>query len=192
MSGRYEALGLLLHPVGIYTNFGVSVPEFRQASSLDDVLFGKGSELLDRLEKAPDSRTKLSIFVDLFARNGAKEKIPAFVHQYFRTIHLKGSNQVQRLARDINVSSKHLRSSFKDIVGISPKTHLQLLQLHQAIQALATRPKWSLTEIALRSGFYDQSHFIRKFKLFAAMTPSRYRQHIQKQQHHFYHTLLSG
>lgn len=191
VSGRYETLGVLFNPVGIYANFGLSVREFRDASSLDDVLFGVGREFLERLSRAPDQRSKLSMLIDLFARYGVRKKVPELVHQYFQAIHLKGSTQIQRLARDIDVSSKHLRSSFKDVVGISPKTHLQLVQLHQVVQLLATRPHWSLTEIALRSGFYDQSHFIRKFKQFTGMTPSTYRQHVQRQPHHFYHTLLS-
>ncbi|MBX2876490.1 MAG: helix-turn-helix transcriptional regulator [Saprospiraceae bacterium] len=192
VSGRYEALGVLFNPIGIYANFGLSVREFRQARSLDDVLFGAGKEFLERLATAPDQKTKLRILVDLFVRYGVRKKVPQLVHQCFQAIHLQGSTQIQRLARDIDVSSKHLRSSFKDVVGISPKTHLQLLQLHQVVQCLATRPNWSLTEIALRCGFYDQSHFIRKFRQFAGMTPRAYRHHIQGQQHHFYHTLLSG
>lgn len=191
VSGRYETLGVLFDPIGIYSNFGVSVREFSQASSLDDILFGKANELLDSLSAATEQKTKLSTLVDLFTRYSARKQVPELVHQYFQTLRSKGSAQIQRLAKDIDVSSKHLRSSFKDVVGISPKTHLQLLQLHQVVHALATRPNWSLTEIALRSGFYDQSHFIRKFKQFAGMTPSAYRKHIQEQRHAFHHTLLS-
>ncbi len=191
VSGRYETLGILFDPIGIYSNFGLSVREFSQASSLDDLLFGKANELLDRLSAATEQKTKLIALVDLFTRYSARKQVPELVHQYFQSLRSKGSTQIQRLAKDIDVSSKHLRSSFKDVVGISPKTHLQLLQLHQVLQALAYRPNWSLTEIALRNGFYDQSHFIRKFRQFAGMTPSAYRKQIQGQQHPFHHTLLS-
>lgn len=191
VSGRYETLGILFDPIGIYSNFGLSVGEFRQARSLDDLLFGKSKELLQGLSAASDQCSKLSTLVDLFTKNSARKQVPELVHQYFQALRSKGSTQIQRLARDIEISGKHLRSSFKDVVGISPKLHLQLLQLHQVVQALATRPDWSLTEIALRSGFYDQSHFIRKFKQFAGMTPSAYRKHIQGQGHAFHHTLLS-
>jgi AraC-like DNA-binding protein len=33
-----------------------------------------------------------------------------------------------------------------------------------------------LTEVALAAGFYDQSHFIRCFRKFAGMTPSKFRE----------------
>ena len=191
VSGRYETLGILFDPIGIYSNFGLSVREFSQVRSLDDLLFGRGNELLERLSAATEQRTKLRLLVDLFTRYSARKQAPELVHQYFQVLRSKGSRQIQRLAQDIDVSSKHLRSSFKDVVGISPKTHLQLLQLHQVVHALATRPHWSLTEIALRCGFYDQSHFIRKFKQFAGITPSAYRKYIQGQRHSFHHTLLS-
>ncbi len=191
VSGRYETLGILFDPIGIYSNFGLSVREFSQARCLDDLLFGESKELLERLSAATKQRSKLGELVDFFTRYGARKPVPELVHHYFQTLRLKGTTQIQRLAKDIDVSSKHLRSSFKDVVGISPKTHLQLLQLHQVVQALATRPNWSLTEIALQTGFYDQSHFIRKFRQFAGMTPSTFRKHIQAQQYSFYHTLVS-
>lgn len=190
VSGRYETLGLMFTPLGIYYNFGLSMPECEQIDRLDDLFFGRDLGIWDRLADAPDQTSKLHLIRDIFTQHSVRKQAPAQVIQYFQALQAKGPAQIQRLARDIAVSSKHLRSSFKDVVGISPKTHLQLLQLRQVLSSLATRMDLNLTEVALRNGFYDQSHFIRKFKQFSGMTPSAYRQQMQQQVHQFYHTLL--
>jgi AraC-like DNA-binding protein len=44
----------------------------------------------------------------------------------------------------------------------------------------------SLTQIAYQSGFVDQSHFIRSFRLFTQMTPGEYRQQKSHLPGHFY------
>lgn len=36
------------------------------------------------------------------------------------------------------------------------------------------QPQGSLVEIALRSGFYDQSHFVKTFKRLTGLTPTQY------------------
>lgn len=188
--GRYETLGLMFTPIGIYYNFGFSVPEFAQVDRLDDFFFGRDLAILDRLADTSSQTSKLHLIRDIFTTYSVRKPTPIQVIQYFQALQAKGPSQIQRLARDIAVSSKHLRSSFKDVVGISPKRHLQLLQLRQVLTSLATRMDLNLTEVALRHGFYDQSHFIRKFKQFSGLTPSVYRQQMQQQTHHFYHTLL--
>ena len=190
VSGRYETLGLMFTPLGIYYNFGLSLPEFAHVDRLDDLFFRRDLAILDHLADASDQTSKLYFIRDVFSKYSVRKQIPTQVIHYFQTLQTKGPSQIQKLARDIAVSSKHLRSSFKDVVGISPKKHLQLLQLRQVLTSLATRTDLNLTEVALRHGFYDQSHFIRKFKQFSGMTPSAYRQHMQQQAHQFYHTLL--
>ena len=190
VGGRYETLGLMFNPIGIYYNFGVSVPELAQVDRLDDLFFRRDLSILDRLADTSDQIFKLHLVRDIFTKYSVRKQAPIQVIQYFQALQAKGPSQIQRLARDIAVSSKHLRSSFKDVVGVSPKMHLQLLQLRQVLTSLATRTDLNLTEVALRNGFYDQSHFIRKFKQFSGMTPSAYRQQVQQQVHQFYHTLL--
>jgi AraC-like DNA-binding protein len=45
-----------------------------------------------------------------------------------------------------------------------------------------------LTTVALRSGFYDQSHFIRTFKSFTGISPGDYRRRQSNVVGHLYQT----
>ena len=47
------------------------------------------------------------------------------------------------------------------------KKYLESLQLLH-------NPNLSLTQIGLKAGYYDQSHFIREFKSFTTLTPKDY------------------
>lgn len=70
-------------------------------------------------------------------------------------------------------SKMHTHRIFKDWLGLTPGKALRYQQFLSALNLL-DRSDWSLTQIGLECGFYDQSHFIRVFKEFAKMTPGQY------------------
>jgi AraC-like DNA-binding protein len=63
--------------------------------------------------------------------------------------------------------------SFKHSMGMTPHAWLLRLRLERACQLLHHRGT-SLTQIAQRVGFYDQSHFNHAFRLAFGVTPSQY------------------
>lgn len=71
-----------------------------------------------------------------------------------------------------DLGQRRLEQKFKTEVGISPKLFHRTLRVNLAIQEIISNPSKSLTDICYRSGFYDQSHFIRDFKKFTGGTPS--------------------
>jgi AraC-like DNA-binding protein len=55
------------------------------------------------------------------------------------------------------------------------QSNLRFHRAHQALyQTLARRQSISLTELAYRSGYFDQAHFIKDFKRYTGMTPKQY------------------
>lgn len=65
---------------------------------------------------------------------------------------------------------------FKDVFTIPPHAYQTLLRVNYAKKELKKgRP---LLEVALESGFYDQSHFIKVFKSHVGLTPHRYKSSI--------------
>lgn len=79
------------------------------------------------------------------------------------------------LSDQIGYSQKHFIDLFKKQVGMTPKRYLRILRFQHAIQKLevhASPPDW--TGFALRTGFYDQAHFINDFRNFSGFTPAEY------------------
>jgi AraC family transcriptional regulator len=78
------------------------------------------------------------------------------------------------LARDAEVSPSHLTRTFREAFGCSLGRYLRGCRLDHAARLL-TETRLSLSEIALNTGFYDQSHFTNSFRARFGEPPGRYR-----------------
>ena len=78
-------------------------------------------------------------------------------------------------AREAGVHPVHLAQSFRAHYGESFGQCIRRLRIDLASRALAETPK-SIAEIALESGFCDQSHLTRAFKRTRGLTPAGFRQ----------------
>lgn len=72
-------------------------------------------------------------------------------------------------------STRHLSRKLLELTGMNTEEILVYKKFLRSCDLIHSTPL-SLTAIAHRSGFSDQSHFIRTFKHFAEMTPGEYKQ----------------
>jgi AraC-like DNA-binding protein len=79
---------------------------------------------------------------------------------------------LHELARLTGLSPYHLNRSFCRKIGMPP--HAYQLQMRIARAKSALRTGSSITEVALATGFADQSHFTRVFKRLVGDTPAQY------------------
>ena len=189
-SGRYEALGLLFRPEGVFEHYGVSVAELQQAQSPDDLLPGPRTELLQRLDEACSVQDKIKAAKTFLTHYSHQRTVPQIVTRFLQHVALTPSHNLAELSRTLNVSSKHLRSSVRSVLGVSPKKYLHLVQLQHALNAMASTPKLSMTDCALSSGFYDQAHFNRVFRKLTGMAPGAYYRSANRGKFGECHTLI--
>jgi AraC-like DNA-binding protein len=83
--------------------------------------------------------------------------------------------RAEQVADLMGLSLRSLQRSFRKYVGVSPKWIIQRYRLHEAAEALAAGTIGSMSELALRLGYFDQAHFIRDFKSVVGVAPSAYR-----------------
>lgn len=79
------------------------------------------------------------------------------------------------LSRAACISKAQLYRLFKQELGQTPGEYLQQLRIEQA-QRWLSEGQMSVTEIAFELGYQSLSHFNRRFKAAAGVTPGRYRQ----------------
>jgi len=58
-------------------------------------------------------------------------------------------------------------------MGLSPKQFKRITQLNHIIHLINSNDFESLSELALSAGYYDQSDFIKHFKSYLAVAPSK-------------------
>lgn len=92
----------------------------------------------------------------------------------FIKCHLTSDISLIELATSVQMSEHHFARLFKQSTGLAPHQFLIRERLKLAQQLLITG-NLSIAEIALRTGFYDQSHLTRHFKRLTGLTPQRFR-----------------
>ena len=93
---------------------------------------------------------------------------------YIRT-NLTNTIAISDLARVANLSESQLRRKFQQEFGLSPQAFIQRARLQAAAHILRTETN-TISQVALLSGFSDQSYFTRQFKKFFGKTPKSYSQ----------------
>jgi AraC-like DNA-binding protein len=88
--------------------------------------------------------------------------------------HLAENIELAMLANIAGLSKWHFAREFKQSAGTTPHFYLIQRRLERAQQLLA-ESDLSLTQIALRSGFSDQSHFSRRFRVHFGVPPHSFR-----------------
>ncbi|MEM8546372.1 MAG: AraC family transcriptional regulator [Cyanobacteria bacterium P01_H01_bin.119] len=104
---------------------------------------------------------------------GQESQAVALVRAYLEE-HYAENVSIATLSQLSNLSSYYLIRSFRRQWGLPPHRYQQQIRLLKAKQALQTSQ--SLAEIAITTGFFDQSHFTRSFKRVFGVTPGQYRQ----------------
>ena len=82
--------------------------------------------------------------------------------------------RLRDVAAEIGVSIRKLRQDLTDALGLPPKTFGRISRLQRTVRQVAQGGELDWAEVALRHGFFDQSHLIRDFCQFTGMTPSLY------------------
>jgi transcriptional regulator GlxA family with amidase domain len=106
-------------------------------------------------------------------RGGLPPRAVRRVREYIEA-HLEENVSIQVLADIAGLSLAHFARAFKRSEGLTPHDYLMQCRVRRA-QDLLARTEMPLSEIALASGFADQSHFARRFKEHVGVTPGSYR-----------------
>lgn len=116
---------------------------------------------LQRAEPPPPARGGLS--------PGAARRVREHVEA-----HMSENIDLAALAAIAGLSVYHFARAFKHSTGVTPHQYLVSRRIERAKEMLA-RTEAPLAEIALATGFSDQSHLSRHFRQILGITPSHFR-----------------
>ena len=70
------------------------------------------------------------------------------------------------------LSIKQFERKCKERIGMNPKSYARILRFSKAYRLHEAFPEMDWISIAYKSGYYDQMHLIKDFKIFAGANPS--------------------
>lgn len=165
MSLKMEGCSALLRlPVHEITDHLLDAAEF----------FRDANELIDRVYSAATFADQCAILLTWMMRRLRPEPRTEMLRVACRSLgELPTETNLDRVAHELNLSSRHLRRLFLRHLGIGPSHYIRLSRFVRSLHMIPTET--SLTEIAHAVHYFDQAHFCRDFKEIAGMTPSEYR-----------------
>jgi AraC-like DNA-binding protein len=171
-----ELVGVVFHPGGFARLFRERADLFfEQSVGLGDI--GIAPQLADRLCEAAPPAQKLSALgqrlTDLVKQDIRRSELVDQAIHLFRSRALS----VSQCARSVGVSERRLSQVFREEVGMAPKTWCRIRRFQSALQALHSGVDVRWAELALRCGYYDQSHFANDFRAFSGIDPTTYSAH---------------
>jgi AraC family transcriptional regulator len=89
--------------------------------------------------------------------------------------HVAAGPSLEQMAAVARLSPYHFARQFRAATGLPPHQYVLARRVDRARQLLQASGGLSLTEIAARSGFSDQSQFSRHFKRALGVTPGEFR-----------------
>ncbi len=179
------------------TDYDIFSKDRADAYVLDDrSVFETGERIIDRVEMAPDPKNSINWFVTTkiplyshedtiiglacIARNmtDAYEKLRPYAEMN-EVLEYVFENYAQPIKLDELAQVAHLSVSqferrFKKVFEITPTRHILNVRIRAACKLL-TSTHDTIASIALDTGFYDHSHFVRSFKKLMGLSPSTYR-----------------
>jgi AraC-like DNA-binding protein len=167
-----ECLQVRLSPSVAYAALGAPGLLGGTVLALDDLWGRDARRIHERLRDAPSWDDRFAIAEDALARRLEAGRVidPEISFAWEQMATRRGQLRVDQLAGKIGWSRKRLWSQFRSQVGITPKRAAQLVRFDRAAHRLAAGQ--SIAQVALESGYVDQSHLHRDVVAFTRVTPT--------------------
>lgn len=180
--GRYEVIdtsdmaelvGIIIRPGGFARLFRERADLFFEQSIALDCVW-REPRVFDALCEAPSPTEKLSRLEALLAAIVRDDVRRCEMVDHAMHLFRKRRASVTECAHSIGVSERRLFQVFREEVGIAPKMWCRIHRFQAATRALHEGVDVPWAELALRCGYYDQSHFANDFRAFSGIDPTTY------------------
>lgn len=138
---------------------------------LSDLWKNMATEIEESLGSICDGEVRADVLQKYLLLQLTRGKCDLQVEYCLHQVKLSGGLMpVSKLTGDAGLSQRHLSRKFQQCIGLSPKEYLRVYRFIQSLEHLKNR-NLSFTEIACKSGYYDQAHFNRDYRNYTGHTP---------------------
>ena len=182
-----ESAGLWAISAGLSYNISDDYKLLETGMVIYDALYSWATHLYkqNHLQNSPFENLLHEVYHKfLKEKKSDKKKAPAWVKDLKAIIQDQIDTQftfdLKKISSDLELNPSYLSREFsKYFEDLNFGDYVRKLRIEKAI-ALIQNSTYTLTEIAYMTGFSDQSHFTRIFKLSTGKNPSSYRKSSQK------------
>jgi AraC-like DNA-binding protein len=173
--GGGEAFGIhvFIKPLAVRALLGVPNREITSlVVSLEDLLGTRARNLLERLVAAKTWNERLALLDRAFLEKlGSSDTNPEITWAWERLANTQGCMPIHELADKIGWSRRHFTCTFRDVLGITPKTAARIFRFERACRMIRDK-RPTLADVAASCGYFDQAHMTHEWNVLAGCTPS--------------------
>jgi AraC-like DNA-binding protein len=127
-------------------------------------------QVLERLAEEKTNRDRIN-FIEAFLFGKLTGRKPdALTGKAIQLIKgQSGMIRIKDLATSLNISLDAFEKRFRTVVGSTPKQYASIIRFRSLIRKFPSYS--SFTEASYEAGYFDQSHFIKDFRLFTGQAP---------------------
>ena len=160
--------------LGIRLLVGRPIEDMKNRAFAPEEIFGEFARALtDRLYDATSWDARFECLDRaLTARMRDPLDVPAGVRcAWRRLVASRGQSSIASIVQEVGWSQRHFIARFKHEIGVSPKVFARMLRFGRVVRAIRAGETTDLADLAVGSGYYDQSHLNRDVREFAGTTP---------------------
>jgi AraC-like DNA-binding protein len=175
-----ETIGIEFNPQRAYRFFHFNLNEIQnKIYSLSDVLESTGKQLTEQIAETTSAQQKIFLAQKFLLNQLAlHEEDLIFEYCVEKIQSSKGTISIKELEKKTGYSSRWLNMKFNDKLGASPKNLSSIIRFKQYYQSLISNDEKSFFKNDFYNLYYDQSHFIKAFKRFTGLPPTRFEKEI--------------
>ena len=171
-----ETIGIEFSPQGAYRFFHFTLNDIRnQIYSLSDVLGNIGKRLVDQINNTTSVQQKIALLQQFLLKQLSLHHEDLLFEYCIEKISAsKGRITIKELEKKTGYSSRWLNMKFTEKLGVSPKNLSSIVRFKQYYQAFLNGTEKSFFKNDFYELYYDQSHFIKDFKRFTGLPPTKF------------------
>lgn len=173
-TGQHHLFGIQLNPSMLRSLLGFEAPEFK--NTLVDLTLVKPQFLSVwyQLMEAGSFEERMRVIENGFPSVKKTDCVrTSKMCSMFFSNDITGFESVETLAATVNYSPRQVNRKAHSLFGISGE-ELTTYKKYLLAVNLIHAGNHTLSEVAYESGFFDQAHFCRKFKMYSGITASEY------------------
>ncbi len=173
-----SVIGVHFKPGGAFPFFRGAVGELADAHVDLEVLWGAGArELRERLCAAeiPPERFQIlqrALMVRISRSFGHRAAVQIGLEHL-----MHAGASIAEIAARVELSHRRFIEVFAGAVGMRPKLFARVQRFQRAVALTKRVPSPDWGHLALRCGYFDQSHLIRDFAAFSGLSPTAFARH---------------
>jgi AraC-like DNA-binding protein len=181
-----ESAGLWAISAGLSHNITNDSDLLKNGMMLYDALYSWAAHLYkqNHLQNSPFENLLHDVYNKFLREKKSSKKTPSWVKDLKEIIQDQIDTQftfdLKKISNDLELNPSYLSREFsKYFEDLNFGDYVRKLRIEKAIHLIQTTT-YTLTEIAYMTGFSDQSHFTRIFKLHTGKNPSSFRKNTLK------------